>query len=182
MTRCSVWYVHSAATPGHPTPARQSTDPVPSFRPQSCINGRCLRCRALTPFTPTLLAAVASRGRRFQLPPSAGVSHPDAKRLLASFKRLENVLKGRDAAASRMRREAELGLTRKVGSTTAMQAELPINMMRRQHFWTLPHPFGIRGTPRANLIDFDECGASPPPAAAARSVAAAHRRPAPQRS
>jgi hypothetical protein len=57
-------------------------------------------------------------------------------------------------------REQELGLTRKVGSTLAFQALTPINLAKRNLFWTTPHPTGIQGTPRAALIDIDEAGAA----------------------
>ena len=56
------------------------------------------------------------------------------------------------------KREKELGLTRKKGSTTAFQAFTPINLARRQNFWHMAYPIGVRGTPRAQLIDIDECG------------------------
>ena len=56
------------------------------------------------------------------------------------------------------RRLNELGLTRKVGSTEARQASLPINLFKREQFWTLPIPFGVNGCERRRLIDIDECG------------------------
>jgi hypothetical protein len=56
------------------------------------------------------------------------------------------------------KREIELGFTRKCGSTTAFQAFTPLNLQRRQNFWTLPFPLGVVGIPRALLIDIDECG------------------------
>jgi hypothetical protein len=49
-----------------------------------------------------------------------------------------------------------LGLSRKTGSTTAYQASLPINLARRHSFFHDPYPFGITGTSRANIIDWDE--------------------------
>eukprot|EP00035_Acanthoeca_spectabilis_P017079 m.356846 g.356846 ORF g.356846 m.356846 type:complete len:218 (+) comp16607_c0_seq17:470-1123(+) len=55
-------------------------------------------------------------------------------------------------------REIQLKFTRKRGSTTAEQADLPINRAKRHIFWTMPHPFGINGTPRGAFIDIDECG------------------------
>ena len=54
--------------------------------------------------------------------------------------------------------EQRLGLTRKRGSTTALQALTPFHQARRHNFWNLPHPAGIAGTPRARLIDIDEAG------------------------
>ena len=54
--------------------------------------------------------------------------------------------------------EAEnfLGLSRKKASTTAYQASLPINLVKRMSFWNDPYPFGIQGTSRSTIIDFDE--------------------------
>ena len=49
-----------------------------------------------------------------------------------------------------------LGLSRKKGSTTAYQASLPINQAKRFAFWNQPYPFGINGTSRSRIIDFDE--------------------------
>ena len=54
--------------------------------------------------------------------------------------------------------EQRLGLTRKRGSTTALQALTPFHQARRHKIWNLPHPAGIAGTPRARLIDIDEAG------------------------
>ena len=52
----------------------------------------------------------------------------------------------------------ELGLTKKVGSTEAKQASLPINLFKREQFWQMPPPFGVSGCERRRLIDVDECG------------------------
>jgi DDE superfamily endonuclease len=54
------------------------------------------------------------------------------------------------------RAEDFFGLSRKKASTTAYQASLPINQAKRQAFWTLPYPYGINGTSRATIIDWDE--------------------------
>jgi len=54
--------------------------------------------------------------------------------------------------------EADLGLTRKRGSTEARQASLPINILKRDLFWNNPYPLGIHGVARRQLIDIDECG------------------------
>ena len=56
--------------------------------------------------------------------------------------------------------EAEklLNLTRKVGATTADQAFLPINILKRQMFWNMAPPYGIFGVHRNTLIDIDEAG------------------------
>ena len=54
--------------------------------------------------------------------------------------------------------EKRIGLTRKVGSTTAYQAMLPINRQKRWCYWNLPYPYGIADIRRQDLIDLDECG------------------------
>ena len=56
--------------------------------------------------------------------------------------------------------EAEnlLGFSRKVGATTANQALLPINVIKRQMFWNLAPPLGVFGVNRNTLIDIDEAG------------------------
>lgn len=56
--------------------------------------------------------------------------------------------------------EQQLNFSRKRGSTTANQALLPVNVIRRQCFWTLPPPHGVLGVDRLRLIDSDECGLS----------------------
>ena len=56
------------------------------------------------------------------------------------------------------KREGELGLSRKVGSTTAYQAFTPEALMRKQIFWTSGYPYGIVGTLRQLLVDIDEAG------------------------
>jgi len=56
------------------------------------------------------------------------------------------------------RRDKDLNLTKKRGSTTAAQALTEKNVHRRIRYWTMPHPVGIHGTPRHELIDVDECG------------------------
>ena len=58
------------------------------------------------------------------------------------------------------KREGELGFTRKAASTTARQAETPINLAKRDMFWDMPFPYGVQGTPRALLIDSDEAAFS----------------------
>ena len=52
----------------------------------------------------------------------------------------------------------ELGMSKKVGSTEAKQASLPINLFQTEQFWSQPLPFGINGCERRRLIDVDECG------------------------
>ena len=52
----------------------------------------------------------------------------------------------------------DLGMTRKVGSTEARQASLPINIFKREHFWNMGLPFGVNGCERRRLIDVDEIG------------------------
>ena len=54
--------------------------------------------------------------------------------------------------------ETRIGLTRKVGSTTAYQAFLPRNKRKRWCYWNLPYPHGIANIRRKDLIDMDECG------------------------
>ena len=54
--------------------------------------------------------------------------------------------------------ESRLGLTRKRGSTTAYQALLPINVLKRDNYWYLPYPMGIANVRRRDMIDLDECG------------------------
>ena len=54
--------------------------------------------------------------------------------------------------------EDSIGLTRKRGSTSAIQAFSPENIMRRNMFWTMEYPFGVVGVPTMSLIDVDECG------------------------
>jgi hypothetical protein len=56
------------------------------------------------------------------------------------------------------KRESELGFTRKRGSTTALQAFTPRNLLRRQNFRALSYPFGVLGIPRIRLLDADEAG------------------------
>jgi hypothetical protein len=56
------------------------------------------------------------------------------------------------------RAEAKMGLSRKAGSTTAMQAKLPRNIMKRWQFWNTNYPYGIADIARENLIDVDEAG------------------------
>jgi hypothetical protein len=58
------------------------------------------------------------------------------------------------------KREGELGLTRKAASTTARQAETPVNLVKYDMFWTMPFPYGVAGTPRARLLDSDEAAFS----------------------
>ena len=51
-----------------------------------------------------------------------------------------------------------LGLTRKKGSTTAYQAYLPRNILRRRAFWLEPWPYGIADVPAHDMVDIDEAG------------------------
>ena len=53
--------------------------------------------------------------------------------------------------------EKRIRLIRKVGSTTAYQAILPVNRQKR---W-LPYPFGIADICRQDMIDLDECRIEP---------------------
>ena len=54
--------------------------------------------------------------------------------------------------------ESRIGMTRKCGSTTAFQAFLPINKLKRWMYWHLPYPYGIADVKREDFIDLDECG------------------------
>ena len=56
------------------------------------------------------------------------------------------------------RRLEELGMTKKVGSTEVRQASLPINLFKREQFWSMPVPFGVNGCDRRRLLDIDACG------------------------
>jgi len=56
--------------------------------------------------------------------------------------------------------DARLKITSKAGSTTAYQALLPQNVVRRVLFYTLPPPLGIHLVPRIDFIDTDECAIS----------------------
>ena len=53
--------------------------------------------------------------------------------------------------------ESRIGLTRKVGSTTAYQAMLLVNCQKRWCYWNLPYPYGIADIRRQDIIDLDEC-------------------------
>ena len=54
--------------------------------------------------------------------------------------------------------EDRIGLSRKVGSTTAYQAFLPINLAKREIYWTMDYPAGIADIERRDIIDVDEAG------------------------
>ena len=56
------------------------------------------------------------------------------------------------------RAECLLGLKRKAASTTADLAFLPVNLQKREFYWTLPPPLGMSGVPIADIIDIDEAG------------------------
>ena len=56
--------------------------------------------------------------------------------------------------------EQDLGLSTKVGSTTAFQAFLPANLERRRHFWNSNFPLGVRDSFLDEFLDIDECGIS----------------------
>ena len=57
------------------------------------------------------------------------------------------------------RAEDRLGLSTKVGSTTAYQAYTPRNLLIRQNYWTAEYPVGMIGIRRRDIIDIDEFGA-----------------------
>ena len=54
--------------------------------------------------------------------------------------------------------EQRIGLSKKRGSTTAFQALLPINKLKRWCFWNMAYPFGIADIRREDMIDLDEAG------------------------
>ena len=54
--------------------------------------------------------------------------------------------------------EHQIGLSRKAGSSTAYQALLPINILKRHNYWNMSYPLGIADISRADMIDLDECG------------------------
>ena len=54
--------------------------------------------------------------------------------------------------------EERLGMSMKVGSTTAYQAFRPINLIRREDYWTRNYPFGMANIHRQDIIDLDEAG------------------------
>ena len=54
------------------------------------------------------------------------------------------------------RAEQKLGLSRKVGSSTSVEAYRPINMLKRQRYWQMAFPYGIRGEDINTIIDIDE--------------------------
>ena len=56
------------------------------------------------------------------------------------------------------RAEKELGLSRKVGSTTAYRAFLPINIQKRDDYWNESYPFGMADVRIQDIIDIDEAG------------------------
>ncbi len=56
------------------------------------------------------------------------------------------------------RAEKLLDLKRKAASTTADFATLPINMLKRELYWTMPPPLGMVGVAVADIIDIDEAG------------------------
>ena len=56
------------------------------------------------------------------------------------------------------RAEALIDLTRKKGSTTAYQALLPRNLMKRFQYWNYAFPVRIADISRSQIIDLDECG------------------------
>lgn len=59
------------------------------------------------------------------------------------------------------RGEKSILISRKRSSTTAFQAMLPINIERRNNFWSLPYPHGIVGIHPNDMIDIDEAGVYP---------------------
>ncbi len=56
------------------------------------------------------------------------------------------------------RAEQLLQLLWKVGSTTCCRAYLPINLTKREMYFTWGEPFGIADTPIQDVVDLDEAG------------------------
>ena len=54
--------------------------------------------------------------------------------------------------------ENRLGFSRKRGSTTARQALLPINIIKRDIYWNENYPAGVADIPARDIIDIDEAG------------------------
>jgi hypothetical protein len=54
------------------------------------------------------------------------------------------------------RAEQRIGFTRKRNATTARQAFIQRNLIRRFVYWTANYPFGIRNIRAADMIDVDE--------------------------
>ncbi len=54
--------------------------------------------------------------------------------------------------------EQLLQLSQKVGSTTCCHAYLPINLTKREMYFTWGEPFGIANTPIQDVVDIDEAG------------------------
>jgi hypothetical protein len=54
--------------------------------------------------------------------------------------------------------ETRLGMSTKRGSTSAYQADLPINVLRHENYFSQPPPLGINGFPRLRIVDIDESG------------------------
>ena len=55
------------------------------------------------------------------------------------------------------RAEQRIGLSRKASSTTSECAYLPINLQKREDYWSLPYPRGIAEEETRDIIDIDEC-------------------------
>jgi transposase len=54
------------------------------------------------------------------------------------------------------RAEVQLGLSRKVGSTTSDLAYSPTNLQKRHWYWNHAYPEGVANTLTENIIDIDE--------------------------
>ena len=57
-----------------------------------------------------------------------------------------------------VRAELLLGLRMKAASTTCERAYWPINIHKRQRYWTMPYPFGRADVRTQDMIDMDQCG------------------------
>ena len=56
------------------------------------------------------------------------------------------------------RAEKKIGLSRKAASTTAHDAHLPINLIKREQYWNANYPHGIADIDPRDIIDADEMG------------------------
>ena len=57
-------------------------------------------------------------------------------------------------------RMKDVGMSKKVSSTEACQAFLPVNVRKARRFWNCPPPLGVVGVEHRRLTDVDEMGIS----------------------
>ena len=56
------------------------------------------------------------------------------------------------------RAEKRIGLSRKAASTTAHDAHLPINLIKREQYWNDNYPHGVADIDLRDIVDVDEMG------------------------